>query len=109
MKTVRQACIYIGLNDSKTHEQIFATDKYISILKKVCKAYRTAFSVNQINGGYFHDDGTYVDENSLILTLLDVDEKIVEEISKDLCAFFNQESVLVTYTDAKVRFVTEKI
>lgn len=65
--------------------------------------------MNRISGGYFHEDGTYVEEESLVLTLLDVDEKTIGEISKDLCAFFNQESVMVTYTDALIRFVKEKI
>jgi hypothetical protein len=109
MNKVRQANIYIGLKDSEVYEQLFETEKYISILKNVCKAYRVAFSMNRINGGYFHEDGTYVEEESLVLTLLDVDEKTIEEISKDLCAFFNQESVMVTYTDAMIQFVKEKI
>ena len=109
MNKVRQANIYIGLKDSEVYEQLFETEKYISILKNVCKAYRVAFSMNRISGGYFHEDGTYVEEESLVLTLLDVDEKTIGEISKDLCAFFNQESVMVTYTDALIRFVKEKI
>ena len=109
MNKVRQANVYIGLKDSEVYEQLFETEKYISILKNVCKAYRVAFSMNRINGGYFHEDGTYVEEESLVLTLLDVDEKTIEEISKDLCAFFNQESVMVTYTDAMIQFVKEKI
>lgn len=109
MNKIRQTNIYIGLKDSEVYEQLFETEKYISILKNVCKAYRVAFSMNRISGGYFHEDGTYVEEESLVLTLLDVDEKTIGEISKDLCAFFNQESVMVTYTDALIRFVKEKI
>ena len=109
MKEVRQVNIYIGLNDAESHEQLFDTEKYVSILKRVCKAYRVAFSMNRINGGYFHEDGTYVEENSLVLTLLDVDDQIIEEISKDLCVFFNQESVMVTYSKASIQFVKESI
>lgn len=109
MEEVKQAVIYIGLNDSVTHVQKFETDKYISILKKVCKSYRTAFSTSVIDGGYFHEDGTYVEEKTLVLTLLGVDDGTVEEIARDLCAFFNQESVMVTYSQAKVHFIQEKI
>ena len=109
MKDVRQAMIYVGLNDSILHEQKFETERYISILKKVCKSYRVAFSMNTIDGGYFHDDGTYVEEKTLVLTLLDVEEEIIEEIAKDLCAFFNQESVMVSYSNASVHFVRESI
>ncbi|MBQ1788290.1 MAG: hypothetical protein II004_05105 [Erysipelotrichaceae bacterium] len=109
MKKVRQTQIYVGLNDSDTYQQKFETGKYVSILKRVCQGYHVAFSMSLINGGYFHDDGTYVEENSLMLTLLDVDEQTIEEIAKDLCAFFNQESVMVSTSEAEVRFVKESI
>ncbi|MBR2534010.1 MAG: hypothetical protein IKE50_04445 [Erysipelotrichaceae bacterium] len=109
MKKVRQTQIYVGLNDSDTYRQKFETGKYVSILKRVCQGYHVAFSMSLINGGYFHDDGTYVEENSLMLTLLDVDEQTIEEIAKDLCAFFNQESVMVSTSEAEVHFVKESI
>ena len=109
MEKVRQTQIYVGLNDSDTYQQKFETERYISILKKVCKGYRVAFSMSLINGGYFHDDGTYVEENSLMLTLLDVDEQTIEEIAKDLCAFFHQESVMVSSSEAEVHFVKESM
>ncbi|MBE6110589.1 MAG: DUF3574 domain-containing protein [Erysipelotrichaceae bacterium] len=104
-----QASIYIGLNDSETGVQKFATEKYLSILKNVCRSYRVAFSVQVINGGYFHEDGRYTEENTLVLTLLNIEEKTVIEIAKDLCAFFNQESVMVTSAPSSVIFVKEKI
>ncbi|MBQ6478937.1 MAG: DUF3574 domain-containing protein [Erysipelotrichaceae bacterium] len=109
MKKTKQTQIYVGLNDSETYQQKFETEKYVSILKRVCQAYHVAFSMSRINGGYFHDDGTYVEENTLMLTLLDVDEQTIEEIAKDLCAFFHQESVMVSSSEATVRFVRESI
>ena len=101
--------IYIGMNDSILHEQKFETEKYISVLKNICKSYKVAFSMNVIDGGYFHDDGTYVEEKTLVLTLLDVDEQTVEEIAKDLCAFFHQESVMISFSNVMIQFVRESI
>ena len=109
MKKTKCVQIYVGLNDSVTHEQKFDTEKYVDILKDVCRNYHVAFSVYTVNGGYFHDDGSYVEETSLILTLMDTDKKIVEEIAKDLCVFFHQESVMVTASDSEVYFVEERI
>ena len=109
MNATRQAIIYVGLNDAITHMQKFETEKYLSLLKKVCHSYHVAFSVNVINGGYFHEDGTYVEENTLNLTLLDVPDETVQEIAKDLCAFFHQESVMVSYADCKVHFISESL
>ena len=62
-----------------------------------------------INGGYFHEDGRYTEENSLMLRLIDVPEKTVTELAKDLCAFFHQESVMVTSSPVSVVFIKEKI
>ena len=106
---MRQSTIYVGLNDAETHVQKYDTEKYLAILKTVCHAYRVAFSVHTVNGGYFHEDGSYVEETTLTLTLLDVPETTIREIAKDLCAFFHQESVMVTTEAADMFFVKEQL
>ena len=101
--------IYVGLNDSETKEQKFTTEKYTDILRDVCRNYRVAFSFTVAGGGYFHEDGSYVDETSLILTLMGADEETAAEIAKDLCVFFHQESVMVASSAAETYFVEERI
>lgn len=44
-----------------------------------------------------------------MLRLIDVPEKTVTELAKDLCAFFHQESVMVTSSPVSVVFIKEKI
>lgn len=102
-----QASIYIGLNDSETGVQKFTTEKYISILRNVCRSYQVAFSFHLINGGYFHDDGRYTEENTLVLMLMGTAEDTVMEIAKDLCTFFHQESVMLTTAPCSVVFVRD--
>ena len=104
-----QSTIYIGLNDADTGAQKFDTEKYLSILKNVCRNYQVPFSVHRIDGGYFHEDGRYAEENTLSLMLMDVPEETVLEIAKDLCAFFHQESVLVTSSPCSAVFVKEQL
>ena len=104
-----QATIYIGLNDRETGVQKFSTEKYLSILKTTCRSYRVAFSVQLINGGYFHEDGRYVEESTLMLRLVNMPDDTVTEIAKDLCVFFNQESVMVTMNTTSVVFVKESL
>ena len=101
--------MYIGLNDSETMTQIFETEKYISILKNVCKSYHVAFSFSVDQGGYVHEDGRYTQEVSLVLSLIDVEREVINEIAKDLCAFFNQESVMITENEIRTYFVTESL
>ena len=109
MPATNQSTIYVGLNDADTGEQRFDTEKYLSILKNVCRSYGVAFSVQRINGGYFHEDGRYTEENTLSLTLMGVPDGTVTEIAKDLCAFFHQESVMVTSASCSVVFVKEQL
>ena len=104
---MRQTTIYVGLNDAESHVQEHNTEKYLSVLKTVCHAYRVAFSVHVIDGGYFHEDGSYVEEKTLALTLMDIPKDTVAEIAKDLCSFFHQESVMVTDSAAEVYFIKE--
>ena len=105
----KQATLYIGLNDSETGKQKFGTEKYLSVLRSVCHSYKVAFSCQVIGGGYFHEDGRYTEENTLMLKPLGVPEETVMEIAKDLCAFFNQESVMLTYAPCSVIFVKESL
>jgi len=88
--------IYIGLNDQDSKVQKFETSKYVSILKNVCISYRVPFSFSLIEGGYIHESGEYTQETTLALSLIGVEHSTVEEIARDLCVFFHQESVLIT-------------
>lgn len=106
---MKEIKIYVGLNDADLHTQKFETPKYMKVLKSVCKNYGVGFSIEQINGGYFHEDGTYVEENTLVLTLIDIPKETVKEIAKDLCIFFNQESVLITKDEIETFFFSERL
>ena len=87
--------IYIGLNDSERKEQIHETEEYVKVLKEVCRNYHVAFSIDIEEGGYYHEDGEYTEETSLVLVLLDTEQSITHSIAKDLCKRFPQESVLL--------------
>ena len=89
---MRETKIYVGLNDGQTRKQEHDTAAYVSVLKTVCRSYRTPFSVTLAQGGYMHADGQYTEEASLI----DVDAETINAIAEDLCVFFRQESVLIT-------------
>ena len=101
--------IYVGLNDAETLKQEHETEKYIRILKNVCFNYQVPFSFSLQQGGYIHENGQYTQETTLVIALIDVPGKTVEEIAKDLCAFFHQESVLITEGSVKAYFVNETL
>lgn len=101
--------IYVGLNDSETLDQKFSTEKYISVLKTVCRGYQVPFSFSLLEGGYMNENGEYTQEKTLVLSLIDTPEKVISEIAKDLCVFFNQESVLITEDRVRAFYINEKI
>ena len=101
--------IYVGLNDMTTLSQKFDESVYISILKEVCRIYRVPFSFSLSQGGYFHENGEYTQEQTLILSLIDAEESKAAEIAKDLCVFFHQESVMMTTSEIKAVFIKEEL
>ena len=46
-----------------------------------------------IEGGYFHNDGSWVDENTLLITLIGTPQIVVYKIAKEVCTAFHQEFV----------------
>ena len=107
--TIEEAKIYIGLNDSETKQQKFETGRYISTLKYVCRSFGVPFSFNVVDGGYIHDNGEYTEEKTIVLTFIDQPQETVDEIAKDLCVIFHQESVLVTTDRVHVRSICERL
>ncbi len=101
--------IYIGLNDQITNTQLFENEKYIKILRNVCYSYKVPFSFGIQEGGYIYDNGDYAKETSLVLTLIDVNKEVVNDIAKDLCAFFHQESVLITEGNIQAYYVRDSL
>ena len=101
--------VYVGLNDSVEKKQLLETEKYINVLRNVCYAYNTPFSFAVEEGGYIHESGEYTKETTLVLTLIDVNRTKVNEIAKDLCSFFHQESVLITENLVRTYYVSETL
>lgn len=101
--------IYVGLNDATTKQQEHNTEMYVDIMKYICQSYHVAFSFVVTEGGYFHEDGDYTQEQTLVLSLIDAEKHIAEAIARDLCAFFHQESVLITENMVRAYYVKEEL
>ena len=92
---MKETTIFVGLNDAETREQKYNTEKYVNTLKSVCRSHHTAFTMDIVEGGYFHEDGQYIEETSLVAQLIDTDPEVVRKIAQELRSLFHQESVLV--------------
>ena len=100
--------LYVGLNDAETKEQILETEQYLQQLKNLCFTYHVPFSVGIEEGGYFHDNGDYVEEKTLVLTLIDADKDTIRKIAEDLRVLFHQESVLLTEDVVRGCYIEER-
>ncbi len=101
--------IYVGLNDSESKEQKYDISTYTNVLKNVCKNYGIPFSFSMQQGGYMHENGEYTEENTLVISLIDAKNEIVNEMARDLCVFFHQESVLITEDQVKAYLIEEHL
>ena len=101
--------IYVGLNDVTTKHQEHLTELYVKVMKHVCQSYHVSFSFVVTEGGYFHENGDFVQEKTLVLSLIDPEAGVAETIAKELCAFFHQESVMVTESVVNVSFIKDNL
>ena len=107
--TLEESQVYIGLNDSETKKQKLETDRYVTILKEICRDFGVPFSFDVQEGGYVHDDGEFTEEKSIVLTFIDVPQEIVDKLAREVCVLFHQESVLITTDRIHVRFIREEL
>ena len=106
---MKEIKLYVGLNDMDTLSQKYDISIYFSILKNVCFRYHVPFSFTVSEGGFFFENGDYTQEQTLILSLIDVDEHVAREVAKDLCVFFHQESVMMTTSEIDAVFIRERL
>ena len=55
------------------------------------------------------ENGEYTEENTLVISLIDAKNEIVNEMARDLCVFFHQESVLITEDQVKAYLIEEHL
>ena len=101
--------ICVGLNDGDSDMQNFDTSKYIKVIEYVCKNNNMAFSLEKMRGGYCYENGKFTTENSLGITLINVTKQQADELASELCAMFNQESVLIFHDKIGAYYLADKI
>lgn len=87
--------VFIGFNDKDTYKQVISTENIIEMINKVCFQRNVGFSMTTSKGGYIHDNGTYVFEESIQLSLIGITKEMALEIAKTLKKMLNQECVFV--------------
>ncbi len=101
--------ILLGMTNKDDEEKKINCDRAVSLVGKVCKAYNVPFSVTIQKGGYNHNDGRFVLEDSLAVCIIGLKQKLVKEIANDLCCFLCQECVMITKEKVFIHSISDSI
>lgn len=85
----------IGLNDKDTKIQKYDIITSYKLVEDILKQYTDGYTIYEAKGGYKHDDGYFVQENSLVVMLLFVNEMLVRVVCNKIKEVLNQESIAV--------------
>lgn len=98
MNTIRYD-VYIGSHQKENDLRIDA-GVFKNILHDVFSKYEIDFSINKLIGGYIHEDGTYIVEDSFKMTFIGKRSlKEEKEFVDELKSYFKQESILLIKTN----------
>lgn len=100
--------IYIGMKDKDSLKQKFSRKDFINIIREVCANYKIAFSMHEVYGGYMMCNGTFVSENSLVLSISGFSKEQVFKLAEELRIKLNQETILISMENPTIYCLTDK-
>lgn len=87
--------LYIGLNDSVTHED-YDPDVAAEWIDEIVLKYSDGLTRYLANGAYTYDDGTVTHEDSLVYILVGVSIDDIHKICDEVKEKLHQSSILIT-------------
>ncbi|AMK13331.1 hypothetical protein AUP07_0274 [methanogenic archaeon mixed culture ISO4-G1] len=87
--------LYIGLNDSITHED-YDPEEAAGWVDEIVLKYSDGLTRYMANGAYTYDDGTVAHENSLVYVLVGVSIQDIHKICDEAKERLHQSSILIT-------------
>lgn len=106
--TVERFQIYIGLKDKEKLMQLCTTEDFMEMVSGICADYRIAFSMNEQIGGYMMANGTYITENSLVMSISGFSQEQVLQLAEELRVKLNQETIMVSRERPELYLIKER-
>lgn len=87
----------VGLNDKDTKQPKYDLITSYKLVETILKQYTNGYTIYQCNGGYKHQDESFVNETSLRVELMFIDKAIVKKVVDEIKSpiILNQESIAV--------------
>ena len=96
--------IYIGCRDSQSRDEIIREQDLQEMVSAFFRRRETGFSMLNVTGGYRHDDGSFVTEDTLCISLIGAPDLGIVKLARSLAMIMNQESALVVRTPLKTDY-----
>lgn len=87
--------IFIGCKDSQSRSDVVSEEELTETVVNFFARKQIDFTLVSAVGGYMHEDGSYVTEDSLCINIIGDPQLDIIKLTKSLSMFMNQESALV--------------
>ncbi len=95
--------LYVGMNDSITHED-YDPEYATAVVDAIVMKNVGGFTRYNASGGWSYEDGSAGYENSLVYIIQGIDMKVAHKICDEVKSALNQEAVLITVTKEKLEY-----
>ena len=96
--------IFIGCGDYHLQEEIVSEEELREVVTQFFRRKEIDFSMFSAKGGYLREDGRFISENTLCISIIGSDELDIIWLAKSLSMFMNQEHALVVKDVIKTAF-----
>ena len=96
--------IFIGCSDSYSKKEIISEEKLKELIADFFERKKIDFTMLSAKGGYRHNDGTFITENTLYINIIGASDLDIIRLSKSLSMFMNQERSLIVKNKVKTEF-----
>ena len=97
--------IYIGCMDNQLRDQeVVSEDELRDMVSSFFERNKIDFSIFSAKGGYLHDDGWFVIENTLCISIIGSSDTDIIKLAKNLSMYMNQEYSMVVKQDIQTKF-----
>ncbi len=104
MKGTTEYQIYIGCRDSQLQNEIISEDELREMIIQFFRRKKIDFSLFSAKGGYLHEDGTFISENSLCINIIGSYDLDIIKLAKSLSMYMNQECSLIVKDSIEAEF-----
>ena len=105
MKNDVEYQIIVGCNDSFLKIEYVKDHELSDIIVNFFSRQNINFSLLRINGGYLYDDGSFVLENGVCITIIGSSDEKILRLAKTLKMFMFQENVLVIKNKLETKII----